>query len=150
MGFVDWFMTSFLYCFPYSYCSSNYCDSNNCRFFTLLKAIAKSKSTHIAIAFKIERERAIIILFLFAIAFKSDNYRGSNREKSNFAIAILEKFSIWTYPIIPFKLHMIGCNRLSIITYTKRFYTRGTIRGIRISRLAKIPNLYRDWLSSLN
>ena len=28
----------------------------------------------------------------------------------------------------------------------KRFYTRGTLRGIRISRLAKIPTLVRDWL----
>ena len=27
---------------------------------------------------------------------------------------------------------------------TKRFYTRGTLRGIRISRLAKIHTLYRD------
>jgi hypothetical protein len=31
----------------------------------------------------------------------------------------------------------------------KRFYTRGTLRSIRISRLAKIPTLYRDWLRSL-
>ena len=57
ISFVDWFMTSFLYCFPYSYCSSNYCDSNSCRSFTLLKALAKSKSTHIAIAFKSEKEQ---------------------------------------------------------------------------------------------
>ena len=34
--------------------------------------------------------------------------------------------------------------------WQKRFYTRGTIRGIRISRLAKIPPLYQDWLRSLN
>ena len=26
----------------------------------------------------------------------------------------------------------------------KRFYTRGTLRSIRISRLAKIPTLYRN------
>ena len=32
----------------------------------------------------------------------------------------------------------------------KRFYTRGTLKGIRISRLAKIPNLYPDWLRSIN
>ena len=31
-----------------------------------------------------------------------------------------------------------------------RFYTRGTLRGIRISRLAKIPTIYRDWLIYLN
>ena len=53
--FVDWFMASFLYCFPYSYRFSNYCDSNSCRSFTFLKAIAKSKSTHIAIALKREK-----------------------------------------------------------------------------------------------
>ena len=41
--------------------------------FYALKAIAKSKSTHIA------------------IAFKSDSFTGSNREKFNKAIAILEK-----------------------------------------------------------
>ena len=28
---------------------------------------------------------------------------GSNREESNIAFAILEKFTIWTYPISPFK-----------------------------------------------
>ena len=28
---------------------------------------------------------------------------GSNREKFNIAIAILEKWRIWTYPISPFK-----------------------------------------------
>ena len=32
----------------------------------------------------------------------------------------------------------------------KRFYNRGTLRGIRISRWAKIPTLYRDWLRSFN
>ena len=57
ISFVDWSMASFLYCFPYSYRSSNYCNSNSCRSFTLLKAIAKSKSTHIAIALKSEKEQ---------------------------------------------------------------------------------------------
>ena len=32
----------------------------------------------------------------------------------------------------------------------KRLYTRRTLRSIRISRLAKIPTLYCDWLRSLN
>ena len=32
----------------------------------------------------------------------------------------------------------------------KRFYTRETIRGIRISLFAKIPTLYHDWPISLN
>ena len=48
-------MASFLYCFPYSYRSSNYCDINSCRSFTLLKAIAKSKSK--TSAFKSEKEQ---------------------------------------------------------------------------------------------
>ena len=30
-----------------------------------------------------------------------------------------------------------------------RFYTRGTLTSKRIPRLAKIPNLYLDWLRSL-
>ena len=36
-----------------------------------------------------------------------------------------------------------------IIFYKKRFYTRGTLRGTRISRLAKISTVYRDSLRSL-
>ena len=52
--FCRLFMASFLYCFPYSYRSSNYCDSNSFRSFKLL---AKSKSTHIVIAFKSEKEQ---------------------------------------------------------------------------------------------
>ena len=59
MSFVYWFMASFLYCFPYSYCSSNYCDSNSCRTFTLLKALAKSNGNLIPIAFKSEKERQL-------------------------------------------------------------------------------------------
>ena len=31
----------------------------------------------------------------------------------------------------------------------KRLYTRGTLRSIRIPRLAKIPTLCLDWLRSL-
>ena len=49
MSFVDWFMASFLYCFPYNYCSSN-------RSFTLLKALAKSNGNLFAFAFKSEKE----------------------------------------------------------------------------------------------
>ena len=54
MSFVYWFMASFLYCFPYSY-----------RSLTLLKALAKSNGN------------------LFAIAFKSDNYRYRDSWKSD-------------------------------------------------------------------
>ena len=45
MSFVDWYMASFLYCFPYSY-----------RSFTLLKALAKSNGNLIAMALKSEKE----------------------------------------------------------------------------------------------
>ena len=61
-------MASFLYCFPYSYHSANYCDSNSCRSFTLLKALAKSNGNLIAIALR---------------ARKSDNYRYRDSWKSN-------------------------------------------------------------------
>ena len=37
-------------------------------------------------------------------SWKSDNYRGSNREKSNIAIAILDKWRILSYPISHFNL----------------------------------------------
>ena len=92
-------MASFLYCCPYSYRSSNYCDSNSCRSFTLLKALAKSNGNLFAIAFKSEkvgRERAIkkkqrTDTKKDAKRIKSDNFTRSNREKSNIAIAILEK-----------------------------------------------------------
>ena len=32
----------------------------------------------------------------------------------------------------------------------KRFYNRGTLRGIRIPRWAKIPTLHSDWLRFFN
>ena len=59
MSFVDWFIASFLYCFPYSYRSSNYCDSDGCHSFTLLKALAKSNGNLFAIAFKSEKDRQL-------------------------------------------------------------------------------------------
>ena len=105
MSFVEWFMASFLYCFPYSYRSFNYCDSNSCRSFTLLKALAKSNGYLFAIAFKIvgreitlerepskKKQRTDIKKDVKRI--KSDNFTRSNREKSNIAIAILEKLMI--------------------------------------------------------
>jgi hypothetical protein len=57
MSFVDWFMASFLYCFPYS-----------CRSFTLLKALVKINGNLIAIALR---------------ASKSDNYRYRDSWKSD-------------------------------------------------------------------
>ena len=45
-------MASFLYCFRYSYRSSNYCDNNSCRSFTLLKALAKSNGNLFTIAIR--------------------------------------------------------------------------------------------------
>ena len=40
---------------------------------------------------------------------------------------------------------------IAVMAYTeqKRLYTRGTLRIIKISLLAKISTLYRDWLRSL-
>ena len=40
-------------------------------------------------------------------------------------------------------LHVGSLNKN--IIERKRFYTRGTLSRLRISRLAKIPTLYRDW-----
>ena len=37
----------------------------------------------------------------------------------------------------------------NLYDWTKRFYTKGTLRGVMISRLAKIPTLNHDRLSSL-
>ena len=77
----------FSYCFPYSY-----------RSFTLLKALAKSNSNFFAIAFKSDIQREShqkrskeLIPKKNAKRIKSDNFTRSNREKSNIAIAILEK-----------------------------------------------------------
>ena len=79
ISFVDWFMATFLYCFPYSYRSPNYCDSNSCRSFTLLNALAKGNGN------------------LFAIAFKSDNYRYLDSWKSDTfrEIAIKKEAKNW-------------------------------------------------------
>jgi hypothetical protein len=49
MSFVDWFIASFLYCFPISYRSSNDFDSNSCCSFMLFKALAKSNGILFAI-----------------------------------------------------------------------------------------------------
>jgi hypothetical protein len=73
-------MVSFLYCFPYSYRSSNYCDINSCRSFTLLKALAKSKSTHIAIAFKSEKEQQFDLYSLLSLLRATT--KGGAKEKS--------------------------------------------------------------------
>ena len=93
-SFVDWFMACFLYCFPYSSRSSNYCDSNSCRSFMLLKALAKSNCNLFAIAFKSEKEpskkKQRTDNKKDAKRIKSDNFTRNNREKSNIAVAILE------------------------------------------------------------
>ena len=38
IGFVDWFMTSFLHCSMYSYRSFKYCDSDSCCSFSIFKS----------------------------------------------------------------------------------------------------------------
>ena len=58
ISFVDWLMASFLYCSPYSYRSSNYRDSDSCRSFRLLKAIAKTNGNLFAIASICEKEQS--------------------------------------------------------------------------------------------
>ena len=52
-------LPSFLYCLSYSNCSPNYCFNNNCRSFTLLKAITKSIRYVFAMASKNEKESEI-------------------------------------------------------------------------------------------
>ena len=110
MSFVEWLMASFLYCFPYSYRSSNYCDSNSCCFFTLLNALAKSNGNLIAIAIvgraiTLERKPS----GKNAKKIKSDNFTSGNREKSNIAIAIFEKLMIGWHIII---LYFSGINNI--------------------------------------
>ena len=105
LGFVDWFMASFLYCCPYSYCYSNSCDSNSCHSFTLLNVLAKSNGNQLSLSPLRARNRKSGITLerkpskkkqrtdtkKDAKKIKSDNFTRSNREKSNIAIAILEK-----------------------------------------------------------
>ena len=109
--FVDWLITSFLYCFPYSNRSSNYRDSDCCRSFRLLKALAKSngkfslspirsrKSDNFRYRYTWKRDnlresnqekKQRTNTINEAKKIKSDNFNKSNREKINIAIAILE------------------------------------------------------------
>ena len=65
---------------------------------------------------------------------------------------------IWKYPeamgTIKNEVHNMNLRYRSItipitthlIHGQKRFYTRGTLRSIRITRLVTITTLYRDWL----
>ena len=50
-------LASFLYCSPYSYLFFNYCDSNRCCPFSILKVIAKRKEKLIAVAFKSKKDQ---------------------------------------------------------------------------------------------
>ena len=45
---------------------------------------------------------------------------------------------------------LIAAQLQKYLLLQKRFYTRGTLRGISILRLDEIATLYRDWLISLN
>ena len=85
MSFVDWFMASFLYCFPYSYRSSNYSTA-------IVVALLRERATTIAIAIV---ERAITLerktskkkqrtdTKKDAKRIKSDNFTRSNREMND-------------------------------------------------------------------
>ena len=60
IDFVQWLMTSFLYCSSYSYCASNYRDKDSCHSFLVLKvAITKCKGKLIAVAFKSKKKRKL-------------------------------------------------------------------------------------------
>ena len=61
-NFYNIVIASFLYCFPYSYRSSDYCDSNSCRSFTLPKELAKTKGNLFAITFKSKKVRLLSLL----------------------------------------------------------------------------------------
>ena len=70
--------------------------SNSCRTFLLLKEIAKSKVKCIAIASQSNSDNFIFNFCYYFLekencnSWKIDNFLGSNREKSNIVIAILE------------------------------------------------------------
>ena len=74
MSFVDKFLASVLYCFPYSY-----------RSFKFLKALAKSNGNLIAIAFKSEKER-----FLQKGSYQKRSKELSNKKRNTrlFTIAL--------------------------------------------------------------
>ena len=77
-------MASFLYCSPYSYRSSNYHDSNSCRFFSLLKAIANSDEKHIRMS-KTKN-------YYYCDSRKSDNYiEREMKERGKEIIPIMEQ-----------------------------------------------------------
>ena len=77
MSFVDWFMASFLYYFPYSYRSSNYCEINYCRSFTLLKALAE-----VTVILSLSPLRAKKTNnYRYCDSWKSDNFRKEANKK---------------------------------------------------------------------
>ena len=104
-------MASFLYYSQCNYRSSNYRDSDSCHSFTILKALAKNNSNIFVIASKHDnycncycnswksdnlrerdqenKQRTDTINEVKKI--KSFNFTRGNREKSNIAIAIMEK-----------------------------------------------------------
>ena len=101
-AFVNLFISSFLCCFPYSYCPSNVCCS-----FMVLKAKAKSKKLSIDSKFQrvktLERE-----IKNKAMKKKSYNFRNYNREKSIMMTAYND-FAYRGAPIIFFFNCMYVC-----------------------------------------
>ena len=87
--FVHWYVHGFFpILLPFlSYRSSKYCDNNNCRFFSLLKAIAKSK--------KIKKERQLSRNK--AKMIKSNIFKGSNRENQFLLLQYWENQEIILY-----------------------------------------------------
>ena len=70
-------MVSFLYCFPYSYRSLNYCNSNCCRSFTLSQALAKSDTVIFSLSSLRARKSDN---YRYRDSWKSDNIRESKQE----------------------------------------------------------------------
>ena len=70
--------------------------------------------------------------------------------KSRFLIVVVSFVLFKAYNfLINFVKYALVLSTITI--FQKRFYTRGTLKSLRISRLAKIPTLYRNHrLRSLN
>ena len=77
------------------------------------------------------------------------------QKNNHLSVKILTIFFFFSLTFFQHSKHSeIFVHHLTLISHTaktmqKRFYTRGTLRRILISRLVKIPTLYCEWLRSL-
>ena len=66
---------------------------------------------------------------------------GSNREKSNIGIALLEKFTIWTYPISHYRLNPHNSQRMSgLATFKSMKFDPHTFEFLTINILLYIKS----------